>query len=80
MKESYRKEGHCPNDIRKSITVEQLSSVPEIYPAGFPEDSNGDRIGDLNGIREKNSYLKKILASGFIWINLIYPSPFIDNG
>lgn len=50
----------------------------QIYPASF-KDSNGDGIGDLNGIREKIPYLKD-LGIGFIWINPIYPSPFIDNG
>lgn len=50
----------------------------QIYPASFM-DSNGDGIGDLNGIREKLSYLKQ-LGIDFIWINPVYSSPFIDNG
>jgi alpha-glucosidase len=50
----------------------------QIYPASFM-DSNGDGIGDINGIREKLPYLKS-LGIDFIWINPIYSSPFIDNG
>lgn len=50
----------------------------QIYPASF-KDSNGDGQGDINGIREKLGYLKD-LGIGFIWINPIYQSPFIDNG
>ncbi len=50
----------------------------QIYPASFM-DSNGDGIGDLGGIRKKIPYLKD-LGIDFIWINPIYPSPFIDNG
>ncbi|PTO34327.1 glycoside hydrolase family 13 protein [Enterococcus mundtii] len=50
----------------------------QIYPASF-KDSNNDGIGDINGIREKLSYLKE-LGIDFIWINPIYQSPFVDNG
>lgn len=50
----------------------------QIYPASFM-DSNGDGIGDINGIREKLPYLKS-LGIDFIWINPIYSSPFVDNG
>ncbi|MGG5323480.1 alpha amylase [Enterococcus pernyi] len=50
----------------------------QIYPASF-KDSDNDGIGDINGIREKLSYLKE-LGIDFIWINPIYQSPFVDNG
>ncbi|MEC3940084.1 alpha-glucosidase [Enterococcus mundtii] len=50
----------------------------QIYPASF-KDSNNDGIGDINGIREKLSYLKE-LGIDFLWINPIYQSPFVDNG
>ncbi|MBL1230400.1 alpha-glucosidase [Enterococcus sp. BWB1-3] len=50
----------------------------QIYPRSF-KDSNGDGIGDLNGIREKLPYLKE-LGVNFIWINPVYDSPNIDNG
>lgn len=35
------------------------SVVYQIYPRSF-QDSNGDGIGDLNGIRQRLPYLKKI--------------------
>lgn len=50
----------------------------QIYPRSFM-DTNGDGIGDLNGIRSKLDYLKE-LGIGFIWITPIYESPNIDNG
>ena len=42
-------------------------------------DSDGDGFGDLNGIREKLSYLEK-LGVDVIWLNPIYESPQVDNG
>ncbi|MGC6768457.1 glycoside hydrolase family 13 protein [Enterococcus sp. LJL51] len=50
----------------------------QIYPRSF-KDSNNDGIGDLNGIREKLPYLKK-LGIDFIWLNPVYQSPNVDNG
>jgi alpha-glucosidase len=52
--------------------------VYEIYPRSF-KDSNGDGIGDLNGITSKMSYLEK-LGVDAIWIAPMYPSPQIDFG
>lgn len=50
----------------------------EIYIASFA-DSDGDGIGDINGIREKLPYLKE---SGMdaLWLTPFYPSPKVDNG
>ena len=50
----------------------------EIYPRSFA-DSNNDGIGDLNGIRSKLDYLKK-LGIDAIWISPCYPSPQVDFG
>ncbi|EOW6770672.1 alpha-glucosidase [Cronobacter muytjensii] len=50
----------------------------QIYPRSF-NDSNGDGIGDLNGIIEKLDYLKD-LGIDLIWICPMYPSPNDDNG
>jgi len=50
----------------------------EIYPRSF-QDSNGDGIGDLNGITERLDYLKS-LGVDAIWLTPIYPSPQVDFG
>ncbi|ELY4606089.1 alpha-glucosidase [Cronobacter turicensis] len=50
----------------------------QIYPRSF-KDSNGDGIGDLNGIIEKLDYLKD-LGIDLIWICPMYQSPNDDNG
>ncbi len=42
-------------------------------------DSNGDGIGDLNGIRSKLDYLKE-LGVNVIWLCPVYDSPNDDNG
>lgn len=50
----------------------------EIYPRSFA-DSNGDGIGDLNGITSKMDYLHD-LGVDAIWITPCYPSPQVDFG
>lgn len=50
----------------------------QIYPKSF-KDSNGDGIGDIQGIIEKLPYLKE-LGVDFIWLNPIYKSPQFDGG
>jgi alpha-glucosidase len=52
--------------------------IYEIYPRSF-QDSNGDGIGDINGIASRLDYLQK-LGVDAIWINPMYPSPQIDFG
>ena len=52
--------------------------VYQIYPRSFC-DSNGDGIGDINGIASKLGYLKE-LGIEVIWISPIYKSPMRDNG
>lgn len=52
--------------------------VYQIYPRSF-KDSNGDGIGDLNGITEKLDYLKE-LGIDVIWLSPVYESPNDDNG
>ncbi len=54
------------------------SVVYQIYPRSF-KDSNGDGIGDLNGITEKLDYLKE-LGIDVIWLSPVYQSPNDDNG
>ena len=50
----------------------------EVYPRSFA-DSNGDGIGDLDGITSKLDYLKD-LGVDAIWITPCFPSPQVDFG
>ena len=52
--------------------------IYQIYPRSFM-DSNGDGIGDLEGIRNKLDYLEE-LGVGIIWLCPVYTSPNKDNG
>lgn len=52
--------------------------IYEIYPRSFA-DSNGDGIGDLNGITSKLDYLHD-LGVDAIWLTPCYPSPQVDFG
>ena len=52
--------------------------IYEIYPRSF-QDSNGDGIGDLNGIAQRLGYLES-LGVDAIWIAPCYPSPQVDFG
>ena len=50
----------------------------EIYPQSF-YDSNGDGIGDINGITQKLDYICG-LGCNALWINPCFDSPFKDAG
>ena len=50
----------------------------EIYPQTF-YDTNGDGIGDIQGIIQKLDYVKSIGCNA-LWINPWYDSPFVDAG
>ena len=52
--------------------------VYQIYPRSF-KDSNGDGIGDLNGITSKLEHIKDIGATA-LWLSPIYKSPQVDFG
>src|SRR5438270_8777011 len=52
--------------------------IYEIYPRSY-QDTNGDGIGDLNGITQHLDYLKS-LGVDAIWLTPIYPSPQVDFG
>lgn len=50
----------------------------EIYPSSF-YDSNGDGIGDIEGIIQKLDYVRE-LGCNALWINPCFDSPFLDGG
>ena len=52
--------------------------IYQIYPRSFA-DSNGDGIGDLNGIIAHLDYLQT-LGIDVIWLSPVYKSPNDDNG
>ena len=52
--------------------------IYQIYPRSFA-DSNGDGIGDLNGITAHLDYLET-LGIDVIWLSPVYKSPNDDNG
>ncbi|MBQ6772875.1 MAG: alpha,alpha-phosphotrehalase [Synergistaceae bacterium] len=54
------------------------STVYQIYIKSFC-DSNGDGIGDINGIRSKLKYIQS-LGVKYIWVTPFFCSPMIDNG
>jgi len=56
----------------------QRGIIYEVYPRSF-QDSNGDGIGDLNGILDRLDYLAG-LGVDALWISPIYPSPMADFG
>ena len=52
--------------------------VYEVYPRSFA-DSDGDGVGDLNGVRSRVTYLAE-LGVDAIWLTPFYPSPLADGG
>ena len=62
---------HCPQWVHNAVFY-------QIYPQSY-FDSNGDGIGDLNGIIRKLDYIKS-LGVNAVWINPFFESPFGDGG
>jgi len=52
--------------------------IYQIYPRSF-QDSNGDGVGDIPGVRQRLDYLKW-LGVDAIWLSPVYPSPMADFG
>jgi alpha-glucosidase len=66
------------NQQQASDTWWKHAVIYEIYPRSF-QDSNGDGVGDINGITQRLDYLKD-LGVDAIWITPMYPSPQVDFG
>lgn len=56
----------------------QTAAFYQIYPRSF-KDSNGDGVGDLNGIAEQLPYLKELGITA-TWLSPIFTSPMADFG
>jgi alpha-glucosidase len=56
----------------------QSGIIYQIYPRSF-QDSDGDGIGDLQGIIQRLDYLEWLGITA-IWISPLYPSPMADFG
>ncbi len=68
--------------IKEKMTMNKTwwkeAVIYQIYPRSFM-DSNGDGIGDLQGIVSRLDYLK-YLGIDVIWLSPVYQSPNDDNG
>ena len=76
-----------PGQAQRAVShAAQTSSTPwwqyaliyEIYPRSF-QDTNGDGIGDIDGIIQRLGYLQGLRVNA-IWLTPIYPSPQKDFG
>ncbi|XP_037954377.1 maltase A2-like [Teleopsis dalmanni] len=56
----------------------ESAALYQIYPRSF-QDSDGDGVGDLNGITERLEYLKEIGITA-TWLSPIFESPMSDFG
>jgi len=66
-------------DTKPNYLWWQTGVVYQIYPRSY-QDSNGDGIGDLPGIKQRLDYLSNTLGVDAIWLSPIYPSPMHDFG
>ncbi len=62
----------------KDVNWWRGATLYQIYPRSF-QDSNGDGIGDLNGIRERLDAVKALGVDG-IWVSPFFKSPMKDFG
>src|SRR5215216_4228029 len=67
------------NDSKKNYAWWQTGVVYQIYPRSFM-DSNGDGVGDLNGVIERLDYLSDTIGMDAIWLSPIFSSPMHDFG
>ena len=70
------------NDMAAKISVDKDwwrgAVIYQIYPRSF-QDSNGDGIGDLNGITKRLEYVAS-LGVDAVWISPFFTSPMDDFG
>ncbi len=57
----------------------QSGTIYQVYPRSF-QDSNGDGIGDLQGVTSRLDYLGDTLGVDAIWLSPFFPSPMADFG
>ena len=76
-----------PSDSPVTVAVGEGSGAPDwwrrgaiyqIYPRSFA-DSDGDGVGDLEGIRGRLEYVASLGVEA-IWLSPIFPSPMVDFG
>ena len=87
MTQDQTRAGHSttdtPTGTEATMKWWQEAVIYQIYPRSF-QDSNGDGVGDLNGIIERLDYLNdgtpNSLGVDAIWLSPIYPSPMHDFG
>ena len=53
-------------------------AIYQVYPRSF-QDSDGDGVGDLEGVRRRLPYLKWLGVDG-VWLSPFYRSPMADFG
>lgn len=51
--------------------------VYQIYPRSF-QDSDGDGVGDLEGVRRRLDHLQR-LGVDAVWLSPFYPSPMVGS-
>src|SRR5215216_5012638 len=68
-----------PNESKSKYLWWQTGVIYQIYPRSFM-DSDGDGIGDLNGIIQRLDYLSDTIGMNAIWLSPIFPSPMHDFG
>jgi alpha-glucosidase len=76
------KSAKSPNAVKQSSAADREwwknAVIYEVYPRSF-QDTDGDGIGDLNGIIKRLDYLQD-LGVDAIWLTPISPSPNVDFG
>ncbi len=73
---NFMQEKEATRNVDKNWWKEGI--VYQVYPRSF-KDSNGDGIGDLQGIISKLDYIQS-LGVDIVWLNPIFASPNDDNG